>query len=500
MRNGRVELDYSGTTVNYADQKPVDLDAERATTEEILNRPARAFRYQESRGATRDEAAQAALHRLDALIEDNLMLAQRLAESEVINAAAEIDDSPVVAMRRIIHPELSRSGSCGLCIAASDRLYTVRELLPIHANCKCTSAPVTMRHDPADALNKVDLGKLYQDTGGTSAAHLKRTRYQIDQHGELGPTLVPAKAYKPTSTTGEKSTSTAVITEPETAEEVARRHLPILEANLAKLRADGLAESTSQVRYHKAQIGRFRTALSTDQTHNSSPSGPRKGVSEHNAPENASGSTGGGGGKPPRPPRQNMPISGDDETPAERLSRLFAPQTASATADHQASVWRWQNNDDRFYEEIQRAVDGRDSPEEAMDVAIDLQELMTPLPEPVEVWRGIRNVEAAFGLPVDRLDELVGHDRDVPMFFATSLDRDVAESEFTRPGKSPALYKIAAQPGTPAVWAPPLGSDAEAYQQELLFPPGVVVRILRIDRTYSVPIVEVEVRDGEVGR
>lgn len=137
-----------------------------------------------------------------------------------------------------------------------------------------------------------------------------------------------------------------------------------------------------------------------------------------------------------------MPISGDDETPDQRLSRLFAEQTASATVDQRASVLRWQNKDDRFYEEVQRAVDGGDSPEEAMDVALDLQELMIPLPEPVEVRRGIRNVEAAFGLPVDRLDELVGHDLDVPMFFATSLDRGVAESEFTRPGVSPALSRL----------------------------------------------------------
>jgi hypothetical protein len=58
------------------------------------------------------------------------------------------------------------------------------------------------------------------------------------------------------------------------------------------------------------------------------------------------------------------------------------------------------------------------------------------------------------------------------------------------------LNKITAQAGTPAVWVPPLGRQSDAYQQELLFPPGAVVRILRVERRHSVPVVEVEVSNG----
>ncbi|WP_373120723.1 hypothetical protein [Mycobacterium marinum] len=188
-----------------------------------------------------------------------------------------------------------------------------------------------------------------------------------------------------------------------------------------------------------------------------------------------------------------------DEYSAARLTRLFANQAAVASDKQRASVDLWQGKGERLYREVQRAVNGQDADVAAYDVADDLQDLMEPLPENVVVWRGVRSTEAVFGVPSENLEELVGTDRVVPRFFATSLDRNVAEGEFTRPGPSPALYRIAAQAGTPALWVPPLGSVSEVYQQELLFPPGVVVRILNVDRTYSVPIVEVEVSHGEMG-
>ncbi|BBY58364.1 hypothetical protein MSAR_15000 [Mycolicibacterium sarraceniae] len=122
---------------------------------------------------------------------------------------------------------------------------------------------------------------------------------------------------------------------------------------------------------------------------------------------------------------------------------------------------------------------------------------MVPLPEDVEVWRGIRNSVAVFGVPAAKIDSLIGGDgTEVPMFFATSLSRNVAATEFTTPGPYPVLYKITAQAGTPAVGVSPIGQQSDAYQQELLFPPGVVVRILRVDRRLRVPVVDVEVSDG----
>ncbi|BDY33167.1 hypothetical protein hbim_07142 [Mycolicibacterium mageritense] len=338
--DGRVELDRSATRVRYRGQDPVDLDASDITTVEVLNRPARIVRYLESQGATRELAAAAALERLDALVDGNMMLAQRFAESEVINAAANLDGSPIVGMRRIIHPELSRTGTCGLCIAASDRLYTVRELLPMHANCKCTSAPVTEEFDPADELNAVDLRQLYRDAGGTSRAHLKRTRYKEDEHGELGPTLVPQRKYKPRSKGAKKASGGTAVLAEESKVEVARRQLPLFEANLAKLREQGLDEDSSQVKYHKQQIARYRERLASDQnsgpTIGSATSRTRKGMDETHTPETEAGST----GRPPTKPPTGRTAPGgaadDNWSENERAQR----QTALGIETHGEDLLR----------------------------------------------------------------------------------------------------------------------------------------------------------------
>jgi len=103
-----------------------------------------------------------------------------------------------VGYRRVIHPELTAGGTCGLCIAASDRRYHKAELMPLHARCACTVAPI-MRGgaDPGNSLNNLDLGDLYEAAGSTSAAELKRTKWQVDAHGELGPVLAPKGAGQP---------------------------------------------------------------------------------------------------------------------------------------------------------------------------------------------------------------------------------------------------------------------------------------------------------------
>ena len=49
---------------------------------------------------------------------------------------------------------------------------------------------MTTAHDPGHKLNQDDLNRLYEHAGGTTAgAALKKTRYQIVQHNELGPVL-----------------------------------------------------------------------------------------------------------------------------------------------------------------------------------------------------------------------------------------------------------------------------------------------------------------------
>lgn len=201
VKNGVLQLRRHGTTVDYAGDANAEVSVKDMTTRSVFMRPAQAFRYTKSVGGT--DPGQQARDRIDSLIDDNLMLAQRFAQQQVLSSAVNLDTGRtrsgprLIGMRRVIHPEMSRSGTCGMCIAASDRLYHVGKLLPIHKGCHCTIAGVTEEHDPADDLNAVDLGQLYKAAGGTTAAHLKRTRYQVDEHGELGPVLVPAKPYKP---------------------------------------------------------------------------------------------------------------------------------------------------------------------------------------------------------------------------------------------------------------------------------------------------------------
>jgi hypothetical protein len=104
-------------------------------------------------------------------------------------------ENKITGYRRIIHPELSKGGTCGLCIAASDRIYHSDRLMPLHARCACGVLPVIGGFDAGSGLNNLSLGDLYGDAAGdskrsgTSAADLKRTRYAVHAHGELGPVL-----------------------------------------------------------------------------------------------------------------------------------------------------------------------------------------------------------------------------------------------------------------------------------------------------------------------
>lgn len=108
--------------------------------------------------------------------------------------AADLAEAPqVTGFRRVLHPELSRGGSCGLCVAASARVYLKEVLLPVHARCACTVTPVIGEEDgdgdPGAVINARDLRALYAKAGSTGAAELKRVRVVESDHGELGPRL-----------------------------------------------------------------------------------------------------------------------------------------------------------------------------------------------------------------------------------------------------------------------------------------------------------------------
>lgn len=144
------------------------------------------FRYQRALGTDERDASDRALRRAETIGDLDLQTARRDAFHDRLVSAED-----VTGWRRVVHPELSAGGTCGLCIAASDRLYKTDDLAEIHAECKCTVLPtVGDQPDAGHALNTESLQRLYEEAGGTAAAKLKRTRYRVVQHGELGALLV----------------------------------------------------------------------------------------------------------------------------------------------------------------------------------------------------------------------------------------------------------------------------------------------------------------------
>jgi len=154
---------------------------------EVYERVAKEYRYQVSTGVPDAAALDRAVDRAEAMVEMDMALAHR-EQSRKFMVVNEVD-----GFRRIVRPELSKGGSCGLCIVASDRIYHQGELLPIHDRCNCEVLPIINSVDPGQSLNSDDLNALYAAAGGTtSGAALKNVRVTTYQHGELGPILVNA--------------------------------------------------------------------------------------------------------------------------------------------------------------------------------------------------------------------------------------------------------------------------------------------------------------------
>lgn len=158
---------------------------------EQWQRPAREYRRHVKDGLSELDAMARAEERAETMARTDLTLAMREASRQRLVSADSI-----TGYRRVIHPERSKSGTtCGLCIAASDRVYRKSELLPIHDFCNCETLPITGALDPGRTINDQDIAELYRQAlvasgGDTGRAALKRVRFAIVEHGELGPQLV----------------------------------------------------------------------------------------------------------------------------------------------------------------------------------------------------------------------------------------------------------------------------------------------------------------------
>lgn len=153
---------------------------------ELWARPAEQYRYAVSVGDNEADALLKALERATHIAEMDAALVNRDAQ-----IARFRRHEKVIGFRRILHPELADSKlSCGLCVAAATRKYSVDELLPLHQGCNCTVAPITRSNDPGLDLNQKDLDRIYAAGGGTDKQNLSKVRVATVENGELGPLLV----------------------------------------------------------------------------------------------------------------------------------------------------------------------------------------------------------------------------------------------------------------------------------------------------------------------
>ena len=147
------------------------------------------FRYLTGRGVGEQEARERVATRAQLLAEEDISLAQRAQESQVLRQA---DPQQVTGFRRVLQPELGGGGPpCGLCVVAADRMYRREDLKEIHRHCRCTVLPVTPGADPGMELNVADLDRIYRAAGGTGGQKLRRLRVDVGEHGEIGPILLP---------------------------------------------------------------------------------------------------------------------------------------------------------------------------------------------------------------------------------------------------------------------------------------------------------------------
>lgn len=161
---------------------------EGITHQGAYGRLADQYRYRTSLGLPQDQVMAGVIDRLGVLVATDMALAF------THQARRVMESSPLISgYRRIVRPEMSNGGACGLCLAASDRWYSRGDLLPLHDRCVCTVLPIRGDDDPGRLLNRDELDRLYEDAGTTRRDDLVKTRYRIEKNGEIGPVLVNEK-------------------------------------------------------------------------------------------------------------------------------------------------------------------------------------------------------------------------------------------------------------------------------------------------------------------
>ena len=191
-------------------------------------------------------------------------------------------------------------------------------------------------------------------------------------------------------------------------------------------------------------------------------------------------------------------MSDADQDLAARLTEHVRREVLPLEGDAEISALRRYQARDRTYELVNRLLrgdPGADELSDEQDAAVrDIVRRLNQLlnrwrtPEPIRAYRGLRS---RVGL------DIVG---DVPLvtrsFLSTTIVRGVAVSEFTVPPGpgGPAILEIDVPAGTPAVWVPPLGDPALAYQGELLLPRRLPLMVRASRDEAGILVVDCEVQ------
>lgn len=198
------------------------------------------------------------------------------------------------------------------------------------------------------------------------------------------------------------------------------------------------------------------------------------------------------GGDPPDRGSEASVAFDDDPDDAEGIEREFSEWAQQRTTDEVVAVERWQGTD-RFYQRVQRPK-ADDSEARAIRDAMEDLAYSHELAEDRQLWRGIRSCDATFGVQSSDLESLVGREFTPNQFTAATPAREVAEREFSQPSLrgGNAMIRIRARKGTPAAYLAPIGDSKLAYQREVVFPPGMSMRIVGVDRSGPLPVVVVD--------
>lgn len=168
------------------------------THQGVYGRLADQYRYQTALRVAAPVVAAAVLTRAQTMIRTDLQLARTHQARRSLGGDAPAGrrfgrGGRIQGYRRVIRPELSKGSVCGICLAASDRVYSIGDLLPIHPGCVCDVLPIVNGNDPGRDLNDDELNRLYDDAGTTAMTGLVKQRYEITGHGEIGPLLINPK-------------------------------------------------------------------------------------------------------------------------------------------------------------------------------------------------------------------------------------------------------------------------------------------------------------------